>query len=191
MPRSQGIGRTGKKHKKSATHNIHRQPKATIEPTVATEAPEPPAAPHNEPEMEVEPAAPDQTANRLLLMTAEHEAAMAALRRNLAAEQGGAESKEEIEIKEETAVLTWYDDPFIGSTVRDAFNQFQHEYAKGRGREFEAAARTRAMMFFPFERTAGWQQDRFSAYEGIVPLVAAATQKNPRFRGRIPASRWS
>ena len=77
MPRSQGIGRTGKKHKKSATHNIHRQPKATIEPTVAAEAPEPPDAPHNEPEMEVKPAAPDQTANRLLLMTAEHEAAVA------------------------------------------------------------------------------------------------------------------
>ena len=49
--------RTGKKHKKSANDNIHRQPKATTEPTVATEAPEPPAAPHNEPEMEVEPAA--------------------------------------------------------------------------------------------------------------------------------------
>ena len=50
---------------------------ASVEPTVATEAPEPPAEPHNESEMEVEPAAPDQTANRLLLMTAEHEAAVA------------------------------------------------------------------------------------------------------------------
>ena len=49
-------------------------------------------------------------------MTAEHEAAVAALRRNLAAEQGGAESKEDIEIKEETVALTWYDDPFIGSS---------------------------------------------------------------------------
>ena len=85
MPRNQGIGRTGRKHKKSAAHNIHRQPKATTEPTVATEAPEPPAEPHNESEMEVEPAAPDQTANRLLLMTAEHEAAVA--RRLL--QQGG------------------------------------------------------------------------------------------------------
>ena len=86
MPRNQGIGRTGRKHKKSAAHNIHRQPKATTEPTVATEAPEPPAEPHNESEMEVEPAAPDQTANRLLLMTAEHEAAVTALRLTLAAE---------------------------------------------------------------------------------------------------------
>ena len=62
MPRSQGIGRTGRKHKKSAAHNIHRQPKATTEPTVATEAPEPPAAPDTSPEMEVEPAAPDAQA---------------------------------------------------------------------------------------------------------------------------------
>ena len=52
MPRNKGIGRTGKKHKKSADDNIHRQPKATTEPTVATEAPEPPAESHNEPEME-------------------------------------------------------------------------------------------------------------------------------------------
>ena len=58
---------------------------ASVEPEVATEAPEPPAEPHNESEMEVEPAAPDQTANRLLLMTAEHEAAVA--RRLL--QQGG------------------------------------------------------------------------------------------------------
>ena len=62
MPRNQGIGRTGRKHKKSAAHNIHRQPKATTEPTVATEAPEPPAAPDTSPEMEVEPAAPDAQA---------------------------------------------------------------------------------------------------------------------------------
>ena len=56
---------------------------ASVKSTVATEAPEPPAAPDNSPEMEVEPVAPDQ--NRLLLMTAEHEAAMAALRRRAAA----------------------------------------------------------------------------------------------------------
>ena len=85
MPRNKGIGRTGKKHKKSADDNIHRQPKATTEPTLSTEVPEPPAAPDNSPEMEVEPAAPDQ--NRLLLMTAEHEAAVTALRLTLAAEQ--------------------------------------------------------------------------------------------------------
>ncbi|EOD13668.1 hypothetical protein EMIHUDRAFT_205877 [Emiliania huxleyi CCMP1516] len=39
-----------------------RQPKATTEPTVATEAPEPPAAPDTSPKMEVEPAAPDAQA---------------------------------------------------------------------------------------------------------------------------------
>ena len=32
---------------------------ASVEPAVATEAPEPLAEPHNESEMEVEPAAPD------------------------------------------------------------------------------------------------------------------------------------
>ena len=35
---------------------------ASVEPAVATEAPEPPAEPHNESEMEVEPAAPDSQA---------------------------------------------------------------------------------------------------------------------------------
>mmetsp|Transcript_6617 Transcript_6617/g.22072 ORF Transcript_6617/g.22072 Transcript_6617/m.22072 type:complete len:161 (+) Transcript_6617:992-1474(+) len=35
---------------------------ASVEPEVATEAPEPPAEPHNESEMEVEPAAPDSQA---------------------------------------------------------------------------------------------------------------------------------
>ena len=35
---------------------------ASVEPAVATEAPEPPAAPDTSPEMEVEPAAPDAQA---------------------------------------------------------------------------------------------------------------------------------
>ena len=93
----------------------------SVEPTGATEAPEPPAAPDNSPEREVEPAAPDQTANRLLLMTAEHEAAMAALRRRAAAKQANAESEEEIRIKEEMAALTRRADDYcvrVGDTRR-------------------------------------------------------------------------
>ena len=121
MPRNRGLGRTGKKQKNSANDNIHRQPEATSEPTVATEAPEPPAEPHSESEMEVEPAAPDQTANRLLLVTAEHEAAMAALRLTPAAKQADAESEEEIEIKEKMVALTRRVDDYrvrVGDTRR-------------------------------------------------------------------------
>ena len=94
---------------------------ASVEPTNATEAPEPPSAPDTSPEMEVEPAAPDHTANRLLLMTAEHEAAMAALQRRAAAKQASAESEEEIEIKEEMAALTRRVDDYcvrVGDTRR-------------------------------------------------------------------------
>ena len=51
QPRHRPNGQERKKHKKSANDNIHRQPKATTEPTVATETPEPPAAPDNSPEV--------------------------------------------------------------------------------------------------------------------------------------------
>ena len=56
-----------------------------------------------------------------MLMTAEHEAAMAALRRRAAAKQANAESEEEIRIKEEMAALTRRADDYcvrVGDTRR-------------------------------------------------------------------------
>ena len=183
MPRNQGIGRTGKKHKKSANDNIHRQPKATTEPTVATEAPEPPAEPHNESEMEVEPAAPDQTANRLLLMTAEHEAAMAALRLTPAAKQADAESEEEIEIKEKMAALTRRVDDYrvrVGDTRRPKGLFGSTVAAKAVLAAADLAGRTRAG-FGASTTSSSHKRPRWSTSGAGWP----AAGKNPGFSWRI------
>jgi hypothetical protein len=58
------------------------------------------------------------------------------------------------------------------AVIRAAFKQFHHggEYAKGRGREFEAwrALMHRSGFWLPFERSMGSRQDL--AFDGCVPL---------------------
>mmetsp|Transcript_32521 Transcript_32521/g.96074 ORF Transcript_32521/g.96074 Transcript_32521/m.96074 type:complete len:165 (+) Transcript_32521:389-883(+) len=59
MGRKSGMtGDAERRKRRKATEAVA----ASVEPAVATEAPEPPAEPHNESEMEVEPAAPDAQA---------------------------------------------------------------------------------------------------------------------------------
>ena len=78
----------------------------SVEPTGATEAPEPPAAPDNSPEREVEPAVEPAAPDHPCLRHPDPEVrALAALQLKIEAEQSGTESKEEIELKVKMAWL--------------------------------------------------------------------------------------
>ena len=94
----------------------------SVEPTGATEAPEPPAAPDNSPEREVEPAVEPAAPDHPCLRHPDPEVrALAALQLKIEAEQSGTESKEEIELKVKMAWLARLADDYcvrVGDTER-------------------------------------------------------------------------